>query len=240
MKRLFLTVWMILLFLGFSQVINAQDLSAQLLQEIPLDSHVVKGKLDNGITYYIRQNAKPENKIEFRLVINAGSVLEDDDQQGLAHFCEHMCFNGTKHFQRNELVSYLQSIGVEFGNDLNAYTSFDETVYMLPVPTDNPENVDKGLLVLRDWANDVLFTGEEIDKERGVILEELRLGQGAQQRMRDKYFPILFKDSRYAERLPIGKKHLLETFKYETIRRFYKEWYRPDNMAIIAIGDFEP
>jgi zinc protease len=233
-------MWAVIAFLLVNIPIHAQDFSAQLLKEIPLDNQVIKGKLANGLTYYIRQNAKPENKIEFRLVINAGSVLEDDDQQGLAHFCEHMCFNGTKHFQRNELVSYLQSIGVEFGNDLNAYTSFDETVYMLPVPTDNPENVDKGLLVLRDWANDVLFTGEEIDKERGVILEELRLGQGAQQRMRDEYFPILFKDSRYAQRLPIGKKHLLETFEYETIRRFYREWYRPDNMAVIAIGDLNP
>jgi len=240
MKKNLLPFWIALALILTNLSVFSQDFSSQLLEEIPFDSQVIKGKLDNGLTYYIRKNSKPENKIEFRLVINAGSVLEDDDQQGLAHFCEHMCFNGTKHFEKNELVSYLQSIGVEFGNDLNAYTSFDETVYMLPVPTDNPDNIDKGLLVLRDWANDVLFTDEEIDKERGVILEELRLGQGAQQRMRDKYFPILFKDSRYAERLPIGKKKLLETFEYETIRRYYKEWYRPDNMAVIAIGDLEP
>jgi len=157
----------------------------------------------------------------------------------LAHFCEHMCFNGTEHFEKNELVSYLQSLGIEFGGDLNAYTSFDETVYMLPVPTEDPETVDKGLLVLRDWANGVLFTDEEIDKERGVILEELRIGQGAQQRMRDEYFPVMFKNSMYAERLPIGKKDILENFEYETIRRFYHEWYRPDLMAVVAIGDLD-
>lgn len=239
MKKLIFAFWVSLLFVGLAQITVAQDLSAQLLEEIPFDSQVIKGKLDNGLTYYIRPNSKPENKVELRLVINAGSILEDDDQQGLAHFCEHMCFNGTEHFEKNELVSYLQSLGIEFGGDLNAYTSFDETVYMLPVPTENPETVDKGLLVLSDWANGVLFTGEEIDKERGVILEELRIGQGAQQRMRDEYFPIMFKNSMYAERLPIGKKDLLETFEHDVIRRFYKEWYRPDLMAVIAIGDLD-
>jgi len=239
MKRFFFPFLTVILFLWMGQAVNSQDLSAQLLEEIPFDSHVIKGKLENGLTYYIRPNSKPENKVELRLVINAGSILEDDDQQGLAHFCEHMCFNGTEHFEKNELVSYLQSLGIEFGGDLNAYTSFDETVYMLPVPTEDPETVDKGLLVLSDWANGVLFTGEEIDKERGVILEELRIGQGAQQRMRDEYFPIMFKNSMYAERLPIGKKELLETFEYDVIRRFYKEWYRPDLMAVIAIGDLD-
>ncbi len=240
MKKFIFTFWVALLFIGITQTTVAQDLSAQLTEEIPFDSKVLTGKLDNGITYYIRPNAKPENKVELRLVVNAGSILEDDDQQGLAHFCEHMCFNGTEHFEKNELVSYLQSLGIEFGGDLNAYTSFDETVYMLPVPSEDPETVDNGLLVLADWANGVSFTDEEIDKERGVILEELRIGQGAQQRMRDEYFPVMFKNSMYAERLPIGKKDIIENFEYETIRRFYREWYRPDLMAVIAIGDLEP
>jgi len=240
MKNIKLTLWLALAFLWVIQPIKSQESSQQLSEKIPFDSQVLKGKLDNGLTYYIRQNAKPENKVELRLIINAGSILEDDDQQGLAHFCEHMCFNGTEHFKKNELVNYLQGLGIEFGGDLNAYTSFDETVYMLPIPTENPETVDTGLLVLRDWANGVLFTGEEIDKERGVILEELRIGQGAQQRMRDQYFPKIFKGSQYANRLPIGHKDLLETFEYETIRRFYKEWYRPDLMAVIAIGDLDP
>lgn len=239
MKKFIFTLGVLFLFLASSPTLIAQDFSAQLTEKIPFDNKVITGKLDNGLTYYIRPNSKPENKVELRLVINAGSILEDDDQQGLAHFCEHMCFNGTEHFEKNELVSYLQSLGIEFGGDLNAYTSFDETVYMLPVPTEDPETVDKGLLVLSDWANGVLFTDEEIDKERGVILEELRIGQGAQQRMRDEYFPELFKNSMYAERLPIGKKDIIENFEYDVIRRYYKEWYRPDLMAVIAIGDLD-
>jgi len=240
MKNIFKHLFVWFLIISLSNTLLAQDINDQLSQKIPLDSEVLSGTFDNGLSYYIRQNAKPENKVELRLVINAGSILEDDDQQGLAHFCEHMCFNGTKHFKKNELVSYLQSLGIEFGSDLNAYTSFDETVYMLPVPSQKPETVDSGLLVLGDWANGVLFTDEEIDKEKGVILEELRIGQGAQQRMRDEYFPIMFKNSMYAERLPIGKKHLLETFDHERIRSFYHEWYRPDLMAVIAVGDLDP
>ena len=236
MKR-FSSLIGILVFYIIVSPLLAQENPVDINDKIPLDSKVIKGKLDNGITYYIRQNEKPKNKIELRLVVNAGSILENDSQQGLAHFVEHMCFNGTEHFKKNELVSFLQSLGIEFGSDLNAYTSFDETVYMLPVPA---EDLDTGLLVLRDWASNVTFSGEEIDKERGVILEELRLGRGAQQRMRDKYFPTLFKNSRYAERLPIGKKEILETFPHDTLRDFYKEWYRPDLMAIVAVGDMNP
>lgn len=240
MKKSMLSFWLVAIALFIGSPIFAQSESFDLKASIPLDSKVIKGKLDNGLTYYIRQNEKPKNIVELRLVVNAGSILEDDDQQGLAHFTEHMCFNGTKHFEKNDLVSYLQSIGVEFGNDLNAYTSFDQTVYMIPVPSDDEAVLDSGLLVIRDWAGDVTFEGEEIDKERGVILEELRLGQGAQQRMRDKYFPMLFKGSKYAERLPIGKKDLLETFEYDKIRRYYHEWYRPDLMAVVAVGDMNP
>jgi len=240
MKSFTSFLWLVasLLFIGtplFSQT-ESYDLNAK----IPLDSKVIQGKLPNGLTYYIRQNEKPKNIVELRLAVNAGSILEDDDQQGLAHFTEHMCFNGSKHFKKNDLVSYLQSIGVQFGNDLNAATGFDQTIYMLPVPSDDEAKLDSGLLVIRDWAGDVSFEGSEIDKERGVILEELRLGQGAQQRMRDQYFPILFKDSKYAERLPIGKKDLLKTFQHETLRRFYHEWYRPDLMTVVAVGDFNP
>jgi zinc protease len=150
-----------------------------------------------------------------------------------------MAFNGTENFKKNELVDYLQSAGVKFGADLNAYTSFDETVYILPIPTDK-ETMENGLTVLEDWASGLLMTEEEIDKERGVVLEEWRLGQGASQRMRDEYFPILFKDSRYAERLPIGKKEILENFEYETLRSFYEDWYRPNLMAVIAVGDIDP
>ncbi|MCS6821138.1 MAG: insulinase family protein [Microscillaceae bacterium] len=219
--------------------IKAQDLS-DVNKPLSLDPNVKIGKLPNGITYYVRKNAKPEKKVELRLVVNAGSILEDDDQLGLAHFMEHMCFNGTKNFPKNELVAFLQGLGIRFGADLNAYTSFDETVYILPVPLDKPENLDKGFQVLQDWAFNATLDNAEIDKERGVVIEEWRLGRGASQRMQDKWLPVMLKGSRYAERLPIGKKEILESFKYDVIKRFYKDWYRPDLMAVIAVGDVEP
>lgn len=210
-----------------------------LTSPIPTDPNVKIGKLDNGLTYYIRKNSKPENKVELRLVVNAGSILENEDQQGLAHFVEHMAFNGTKDFKKNELISYLQSIGVKFGADLNAYTGFDETVYILPIPTEKKELIDKGLLILSDWASAVDFDQDEINKERSVVLEELRLGIGANQRMRDKYFPLLFQNSQYAKRLPIGKENILKTFDRKTLIDFYETWYRPDLMAVVAVGDLD-
>ena len=210
-----------------------------LTTEVPVDKSVKIGKLSNGLTYYVKQNAKPENKVELRLVVNAGSVLEDEDQKGLAHFMEHMCFNGTKNFKKNELVDYLQSIGVKFGAHLNAYTSFDETVYILPIPSENPEELEKGFQILEDWAHNALLTDEQIDSERGVVLEEYRLGKGADERMLQKYLPKVLYGSKYAERLPIGTKENLENFKYESLRRFYKEWYRPDLMAVMAVGDVD-
>jgi zinc protease len=220
--------------------INLQKNSIPQLDEvIPIDNNVTIGRLNNGVKYYIRQNKKPENRAELRLVINAGSILEDENQQGLAHFVEHMSFNGTKHFQKQELVDFLESIGMRFGADINAYTGFDETVYMLELPTDSVEIVDKGFLVLQDWAHAVSFDSVEIDKERGVVLEEWRLGRGARARMRDKQFPVLLYNSKYAERLPIGQKVVLDTFYHKNLTRFYKDWYRPDLMAVIAVGDFD-
>jgi zinc protease len=209
-------------------------------QKVPLDPRVRVGKLENGLTYFIQQNPKPENKVELRLAVNAGSILEDDDQQGLAHFTEHMAFNGTKNFERNELISYLQSIGVSFGRDLNAYTGFDETVYILPIPSDDEEKLRSGFLVMSDWAGGILMEEEDIDGERGIIVEEWRTGQGYSQRMQDKYLPIMLYNSKYADRLPIGKMEIVENFEYETIRRFYKDWYRPNNMAVVAVGDVDP
>lgn len=222
-------------------VLQAQEIkvSGDLNSPLPIDQNIRKGTLKNGLTYYIRKNSKPEHKAELRLVVNAGSMMEDEDQLGVAHFVEHMCFNGTKNFEKNEIVSYLQSIGVEFGADLNAYTSFDETVYILPLPTDDEAAFQKGLQVLEDWAHNVTFEDEEIDKERGVVIEEWRLGRGADQRMRDQYFPILFKNSRYAVRLPIGKKETIENVPYDAVKRFYNDWYRPDLMAVVAVGDFD-
>ena len=211
-----------------------------LNDKLPVDPNVKIGKLPNGLTYYIRKNAKPEKKVQLRLVVNTGSVLEDPDQQGLAHMMEHMNFNGSTHFPKNELVNYLQSIGVKFGADLNAYTGFDETVYILPIPSDDADKVDKGFTILEDWAGNALLDPTEIDKERGVVLEESRLGKGANERMRNKYFPKLFNGSKYAVRLPIGKDDTLKHFKPATLKRFYKTWYRPDLQAVIVVGDIDP
>ena len=221
--------------LSFQATINAQNLSATL----PNDPAVTTGKLANGLTYYIRNNHKPENKVELRLVVKAGSTLENEDQLGLAHFMEHMNFNGTKNFQKNDLVSYLQSIGVQFGADLNAYTSFDQTVYILPIPTDKPGNLEKGFQIIEDWAHNALLTDKDIDEERGVVLEESRLGKGADDRMSKRYFPKMAEGSIYGDRLPIGKDEILKNFKYNTIRSFYKDWYRPDLQAVVVVGDLD-
>lgn len=206
---------------------------------LPMDPKVKTGTLENGLTYFIRENSRPENRAELRLAVNAGSVLETEDQRGLAHLLEHMAFNGTANFEKQELVEYLESIGMNFGPEINAYTSFDETVYMLQVPTDDPEILGTAFQILEDWAHQVSLEGEEIDKERGVVLEEWRLGRGAGARMLDQQFPVLFQGSRYAERLPIGTVEVLESFPHEAIRSFYREWYRPDLMAVVAVGDFD-
>ncbi len=208
-------------------------------QIVPVDPNVRIGRLSNGLTYYIRRNTLPEKRAELRLVVNTGSVLEDDDQLGLAHFMEHMNFNGTKRFPKNELVSYLQSIGVKFGADLNAYTGFDETVYILPVPTDKPGLVDKGLQILEDWAHNALLDPAEIEKERGVVIEEWRLGRGADERMLKQTLPVQYRGSKYAERLPIGNLNSLQKFSHEALQRFYKDWYRPDLQAVIVVGDID-
>ncbi|MBY0574346.1 MAG: insulinase family protein [Undibacterium sp.] len=221
-------------------VIGVASAEVNLKAVIPTSPQLIKGQLKNGLTYYIQKNAKPEKKLELRLVVKTGSVMEDDDQQGLAHFTEHMAFNGSQHFKKNELVSFLEGIGVKFGADLNAYTSFDETVYILPLPTDKPENVEKGFLVLSDWASGLRFDHEEIDKERGVVLEEARLGKGAGDRIRKQILPKILYGSKYADRLPIGKEELLKNFKYEALERFYADWYRPNLMAVVVVGDIEP
>ncbi len=203
------------------------------------DPKITVGKLANGLVYYIRQNKKPENRAELRLAVKAGSVIEDDDQQGLAHFTEHMSFNGTKSFPKMDIVNFLERSGVRFGNDLNAYTSFDEIVYMIQVPTDSPVVMQKGFKILGEWAGSVSFDNEEIDKERGVIVEEWRLGRGAMRRVMDKHYPVMFDNSQYAKRLPIGKKETIESFHYDVLKRYYKDWFRPDLMAVVAIGDFD-
>lgn len=208
---------------------------------LPVDKDVIIGKLPNGLTYYIRANVEPKSRAELYLVNKAGSVLENDDQQGLAHFTEHMAFNGTRDFPKNQMVDYLQKAGVKFGADLNAYTSFNETVYQLPLPTDTVSVFEKGFNILANWAGYVSFDPAEIDKERGVVLEEERLrGKNAQERLQQQTLPVLLNNSRYALRLPIGKEDILKNFKPETIKAFYQDWYRPDLQAVIAVGDFDP
>lgn len=206
---------------------------------IPLDPNVKTGKLANGFTYFIRKNTEPKNRATLYLANKVGSILENDDQQGLAHFMEHMSFNGTKSYPKNDLVNYLQKAGVRFGADLNAYTSFDETVYQLPIPTDDPEVFKNGMQIMRDWAQDATLDIAEIEKERGVVIEEKRLGKGAAQRMQQQYLPMLFNNSRYSNRLPIGTEEVLKNFKPETIKAFYADWYRPDLQALIVVGDID-
>lgn len=211
-----------------------------LTARIPVDTAVRIGTLPNGLRYYVRRNSRPEDRVELRLVVNAGSVLEDPDQQGLAHFTEHMAFNGTKHFARNDVVKYLGSIGVRFGADLNAQTGFDETFYILPVPADSAAALRRSFQFLADVAGGVLFDSADVVAERGVVLSEWRTGLGAGERIRAKQFPVVFKGSRYAERVPIGKPEILETVTPAPVRRFWRDWYRPDLMAVIAVGDANP
>lgn len=231
-----------LLLLGTLFCLLSDGLYAQYeaTKPIPTDPNVKIGKLANGLTYYIQKNPLPAKKIQLRLVVNAGSILETPDQQGLAHFMEHMNFNGLKHFPKNELVNYLQSIGVEFGADLNAYTSFDETVYILPIPADDSAKIEKGFTILEDWAFNALLDTAEINKERGVVLEESRLNKGAGERMRKQYFPDLLNGSAYSMRLPIGKDSILKNFKPASLINFYKTWYRPNLMSVVVVGDMDP
>jgi zinc protease len=204
------------------------------------DTSVIRGVLPNGLTYYVRRNAEPRARAELRLVVNAGSVLEEQDQRGLAHFLEHMAFNGTRRFEKHQIVDYLEHVGMRFGPDINAYTSFDETVFMLQLPTDSAGVVDTGLQILRDWADGITLDPDEIEKERGVVIEEWRRSRGAGARISDRQFPFLFAGSQYAERLPIGDLETLRTFEPETLRRFYQQWYRPELMAVVAVGEFDP
>lgn len=207
--------------------------------KIPPDPKIKIGKLSNGLTYYIKENKKPEKRAELLLAVNAGAILEDDDQDGLAHFCEHMAFNGTKNFPKNELVSFLESTGIRFGSDLNAYTNTDETVYMLTLPTDNEDILNNGFRVLEDWAHNVTYNDNDIENERGVIREEWRLGKGAEDRIDRIQRPVLFKNSKYAIRDVIGDTAIINNAPYDAFRRFYHDWYRPNLMAVIAVGDFD-
>ncbi len=209
-------------------------------QPLTPDPAIVSGKLDNGMSYFIQRNTEPANRIMLRLVIRAGSNMEEDDQQGVAHLLEHMAFNGSENFEPQELIDYFETIGMNFGADVNAYTSFDETVYMLEVPADDPAMLDTGMLVFHDWACGLTLDQEELDKERGVVVEEWRLGRGLTGRINDAQIPFLLKDSRYAERLPIGKMDVIQNVPRQRVVDFYEKWYRPELMSVVVVGDVEP
>lgn len=232
---LFLLYW----FISFSFVFSQVEVNFKSLDDpIPPDPKVRIGTLSNGMKYYIRYNKKPEKRAELMLAVNTGAICEDPDQNGLAHFCEHMAFNGTRNFPKQDLINFLESIGIKFGPELNAYTSWDETVYMLQIPTDTIEQFRKGFMVLEDWANYVSYEPEEIDKERGVVIEEWRLGRGADERVERIHSKLLYNNSKYSVHDVIGDTAILRNASYDVIRRFYKDWYRPDLMAIVAVGDF--
>ncbi|MBR4730929.1 MAG: insulinase family protein [Prevotella sp.] len=219
-------------------IMMAQDLSQ--LPSIPVDPDFRIGKLDNGLTYYIRYNNWPENRAEFYIAQKVGSIQEDDNQRGLAHFLEHMAFNGSKHFKGNELLRWCESVGVKFGTDLNAYTSIDQTVYNISnVPTTRESIIDSCLLILYDWADGLLLEQEEIEKERGVIHEEWRLSTSASQRMLERDLPKLYPDSKYGHRMPIGLMEIIDNFERPFLQAYYEKWYRPDNQAIIVVGDVD-
>lgn len=204
-----------------------------------LNPEVRQGMLENGLSYYVLEHPKPESRAAFRLVVNAGSLMEETEQLGLAHFLEHMAFNGTSSFEGNELVRYMESLGMRFGPDVNAYTSFGETVYKLDVPTADQEQFETGLQIMREWASEMTLAPEEIEKERGVVIEEWRTGQGPATRIRNQHLSVIFEGSRYAERLPIGEVEVLRTFDRDALLSYYQEWYRPDLMSFIAVGDFD-
>ena len=213
---------------------------AQQAMPVPFDPNVRRGKLENGLTYYIRHNEKPAQRANFYIAQKVGSILENDEQQGLAHFLEHMAFNGTKNFPGKGLLNYMEHNGVKFGENVNAWTSIEQTVYMLTnVPTTNMNLVDSCILILHDWSSFISLEGEEIDKERGVILEEMRQGQGAQMRIYEKMLPEIYPNSPYGHRLPIGTEEVVSGFKHDALRAYYHKWYRPDLQGIIIIGDVD-
>ena len=214
--------------------------SAQQMPDVPVDSGVRIGKLDNGLTYYLRHNNNPEKKANFYIAQRVGSIQEDDSQQGLAHFLEHMAFNGSEHFPSGKMIEYLQTIGVQFGRSLNAYTSIDRTVYYIAdVSTERQSALDSCVLVLRDWSSGITADPEEIEKERDVIHNEYRMRNSPNQRMIERALPTLFQGSKYGYRMPIGKMEIVDNFKPEELVAYYKKWYRPDNQALVIVGDID-
>ncbi|MEI6091445.1 MAG: insulinase family protein [bacterium] len=241
MKKISLLIAIMVIVFAFRA--TAEDLPKlnikSLDDKVQVDKNIRVGKLDNGLSYYIRKNSKPENFAKFRLVVKTGAIQEDDDQTGLAHFIEHMAFNGTKNFPKNELVDFLQKAGMRFGPEINASTSMEQTLYELPVFLKDQAFLESAFQILQDWAGNMTLANDMIDGERGVIMSEWRQRFSSQRRLYDAHSPIIFKDSKYAKRNIIGDTAILQNFKYDVIKRYYKDWYRPDLMAIVAVGDFD-
>ncbi len=237
MKKIFSRLLFVLIgVIAFSTQVRAQ----MPTDPLPLDPQVRKGVLPNGLTYYIRHNETPKGQADFYIAQKVGSILENDEQRGLAHFLEHMCFNGTENFPGNELVTWLETKGVKFGQNLNAYTSIDETVYNISnVPTASIAVQDSCLLILHDWADGLLLLPEEIDKERGVIHEEWRSRNVGQQRLMEQMAPAMYPGSKYGYRLPIGTMEVVDNFAPQVLRDYYEAWYRPDQQGIVVVGDID-
>ena len=235
LRFLFITLFTLVLFISCSST-----KATKVERQFKLDPAVVTGRLDNGMTYYVLKNAYPENRISLRLAVKVGSIAESDSERGVSHFIEHMCFNGTEHFEKNSLIDYAESIGMDFGAEVNAYTSFEETVYQLEIPADNPEFLETALLIFHDWASAVTFDPEELDKERGVVTEEWRGRLGLNGRMVDAVLPFELKDSPYVDRLPIGSMDVIQNITRDEVVAFYKKWYQPQNMAVVIAGDIDP
>ena len=215
------------------------ETAARNIDQLPMDENILKGSLDNGLEYIIRENTTPENFAELRLIVKTGSIDEEDSQRGFAHFAEHMAFNGTTDFKEQEIIEFVESIGMKFGAHLNATTSFDNTVYKLRVPTDKPEVIEKAIHILENWAHKISFEALAIDEERGVVLEEWRSRKGVSERIAKQQWPIMFAGTNYAQRLPIGTENIITTGEHKDLIRFYNTWYRPDLMSIVAVGDFK-
>ncbi|MDE5633800.1 MAG: insulinase family protein, partial [Muribaculaceae bacterium] len=239
MKKIFSKVLFLMIGM-FTLSVSAQAQGMPQMPSLPADTMVRQGVLPNGLTYYIRHNETPKGQADFYIAQKVGSINEDDSQRGLAHFLEHMCFNGTENFKGNEVVNWLETKGVKFGYNLNAYTGFDETVYNISnVPVNNTAVEDSCLLILHDWADGLLLLPEEIDKERGVIHEEWRMRNVGSQRIMEKQLPVIYKDSKYAYRMPIGLMEIVDNFPPEVLRNYYETWYRPDLQGIIVVGDID-
>ena len=226
--------------LGIFVLASFQVVAQTQIPQIPVDTAVRIGTLPNGLKYYIRYNNWPEHRADFYIAQKVGSIQEEESQRGLAHFLEHMCFNGTDHFKGNELIRYCESLGVKFGGDLNAYTSIDQTVYNISnVPTTRQSALDSCLLILHDWANALTLDPVEIDKERGVIHEEWRERTSANSRMLERNLPTLYSGSKYGARFPIGLMSVVDNFKPKELRDYYEKWYHPSNQGIIVVGDVD-